>query len=86
MTTFVLAGGCFWCLDAVYRTLEKTAADRYPDLRALIEALGETGYMLGVSLAAAVVLGLRTEGVLVEDVETTAKTFPGFAQAWSGLF
>lgn len=22
MTTFVLAGGCFWCLDAVYRTLE----------------------------------------------------------------
>jgi len=22
MTTFTLAGGCFWCLDAVYRTLE----------------------------------------------------------------
>lgn len=22
MQTFVLAGGCFWCLDAVYRTLE----------------------------------------------------------------
>jgi peptide-methionine (S)-S-oxide reductase len=22
MNTFVLAGGCFWCLDAVYRTLE----------------------------------------------------------------
>ncbi|GAA2232510.1 peptide-methionine (S)-S-oxide reductase MsrA [Herbiconiux moechotypicola] len=22
METFVLAGGCFWCLDAVYRTLE----------------------------------------------------------------
>ncbi|WP_368496737.1 peptide-methionine (S)-S-oxide reductase MsrA [Herbiconiux sp. A18JL235] len=22
MHTFVLAGGCFWCLDAVYRTLE----------------------------------------------------------------
>jgi peptide-methionine (S)-S-oxide reductase len=22
MTTFVLAGGCFWCLDAVYRTLD----------------------------------------------------------------
>ncbi|MCU1420913.1 MAG: msrA, partial [Microbacteriaceae bacterium] len=22
MQKFVLAGGCFWCLDAVYRTLE----------------------------------------------------------------
>ncbi|GLK17518.1 peptide-methionine (S)-S-oxide reductase MsrA [Herbiconiux flava] len=22
METFVVAGGCFWCLDAVYRTLE----------------------------------------------------------------
>jgi len=22
MRTFILAGGCFWCLDAVYRTLE----------------------------------------------------------------
>ena len=22
METFVLAGGCFWCLDAVYRTLQ----------------------------------------------------------------
>jgi methionine-S-sulfoxide reductase len=22
METFVLAGGCFWCLDAVYRTLK----------------------------------------------------------------
>jgi peptide-methionine (S)-S-oxide reductase len=26
MTTFVLAGGCFWCLDAVYRTLEGVSA------------------------------------------------------------
>ena len=25
MRTFVLAGGCFWCLDAVYRTLNGVA-------------------------------------------------------------
>ena len=35
---------------------------------------------------AAVVLGSAVPGVLVEDVATTAKTFPGFAAAWSGLF
>jgi 3-phosphoshikimate 1-carboxyvinyltransferase len=35
---------------------------------------------------AGVVLGLRVKGVLVEDVATTAKTFPGFAEAWSDLF
>ncbi|KQT93881.1 3-phosphoshikimate 1-carboxyvinyltransferase [Marmoricola sp. Leaf446] len=35
---------------------------------------------------AAVVVGSRVEGVLVENVETTSKTFPGFADAWSGLF
>jgi 3-phosphoshikimate 1-carboxyvinyltransferase len=34
---------------------------------------------------AAVVVGSAIEGVLVEDVATTAKTFPGFAQAWAGL-
>jgi 3-phosphoshikimate 1-carboxyvinyltransferase len=34
---------------------------------------------------AAVVVGSAVEGVLVEDVATTAKTFPGFAQAWAGL-
>jgi 3-phosphoshikimate 1-carboxyvinyltransferase len=34
---------------------------------------------------AAVILGLAVRGVLVEDVATTAKTFPGFADAWSGL-
>jgi 3-phosphoshikimate 1-carboxyvinyltransferase len=32
---------------------------------------------------AAAVLGLVVPGVLVEDVETTAKTFPGFAAAWA---
>jgi len=26
MQTFVLAGGCFWCLDAVYRTLQGVSA------------------------------------------------------------
>ncbi len=35
---------------------------------------------------AGVVLGAGVEGVLVEDVATTAKTFPGFADVWSGLF
>jgi len=35
---------------------------------------------------AAVVVGARVRGVEVEDVATTAKTFPGFADAWSALF
>ncbi|WP_030482740.1 3-phosphoshikimate 1-carboxyvinyltransferase [Nocardioides aequoreus] len=35
---------------------------------------------------AAVVVGSRVEGVLVENVATTAKTFPGFAEVWAGLF
>ena len=35
---------------------------------------------------AAVVLGLKVKGVKVENVETTAKTFPGFADAWARLF
>jgi 3-phosphoshikimate 1-carboxyvinyltransferase len=34
---------------------------------------------------AAAVLGLVVPGVLVEDVETTAKTFPGFAGEWSAF-
>ena len=32
---------------------------------------------------AAAVVGAAVEGVLVEDVATTSKTFPGFADAWS---
>ncbi|MGA8992711.1 MAG: 3-phosphoshikimate 1-carboxyvinyltransferase [Nocardioidaceae bacterium] len=32
---------------------------------------------------AAVIVGLAVPGVLVEDVDTTAKTFPGFAPFWS---
>ncbi|MFP5252500.1 MAG: 3-phosphoshikimate 1-carboxyvinyltransferase [Actinomycetes bacterium] len=35
---------------------------------------------------AAVVLGAAVDGVLVEDVATTSKTFPGFAEAWSRMF
>jgi len=35
---------------------------------------------------AAVIVGSAVEGVLVENVATTAKTFPGFAEVWSGLF
>ena len=31
---------------------------------------------------AAAVLGLRVEGVLVENVGTTAKTLPGFTSLW----
>jgi 3-phosphoshikimate 1-carboxyvinyltransferase len=34
---------------------------------------------------AAVILGLAVPGVLVEDIATTAKTFPDFAAAWSAL-
>ncbi len=35
---------------------------------------------------AAVVVGAVVPGVEVEDVATTAKTFPGFADVWSGLW
>jgi 3-phosphoshikimate 1-carboxyvinyltransferase len=35
---------------------------------------------------AAVVVGSAVEDVLVEDVATTSKTFPGFAEVWAGLF
>jgi 3-phosphoshikimate 1-carboxyvinyltransferase len=35
---------------------------------------------------AGVILGLAVPGVQVEDIATTAKTFPDFAAAWSSLF
>ncbi|MFY0406346.1 3-phosphoshikimate 1-carboxyvinyltransferase [Solicola sp. PLA-1-18] len=35
---------------------------------------------------AAAVLGLAVPGVVVRDVETTAKTFPGFADYWATVF
>lgn len=34
---------------------------------------------------AGVIIGLAVDGVLVENIGTTAKTFPGFADAWSRL-
>jgi 3-phosphoshikimate 1-carboxyvinyltransferase len=34
---------------------------------------------------AAVVLGSAVDDVLVENVATTAKTFPGFDEVWAGL-
>ena len=34
---------------------------------------------------AGVIIGAAVDGVLVEDVATTAKTFPDFADFWSGL-
>ena len=34
---------------------------------------------------AAVIIGSAVAGVVVEDVATTAKTFPGFAEVWAGL-
>lgn len=38
--------------DAVYRALEKTAADRFPDMNALVEALHETEAMLTLERSA----------------------------------
>ncbi len=35
---------------------------------------------------AAVVLGSAVDGVLVENIGTTAKTYPGFETAWAALF
>jgi 3-phosphoshikimate 1-carboxyvinyltransferase len=34
---------------------------------------------------AAVIVGAAVDGVLVENIATTSKTFPGFADFWSGL-
>jgi len=35
---------------------------------------------------AGVIVAAAVEGVLVEDIDTTGKTFPDFASFWSGLF
>ncbi|MBV8964913.1 MAG: 3-phosphoshikimate 1-carboxyvinyltransferase, partial [Mycobacteriaceae bacterium] len=34
---------------------------------------------------AGAIIGLRVPGVVVDDVETTAKTLPGFAQLWADM-
>ena len=34
---------------------------------------------------AGAIIGLRVEGVEVDDIETTAKTLPGFAQMWEKM-
>ena len=34
---------------------------------------------------AGVIVGATVDGVLVEDVATTSKTFPDFPQVWAGL-
>ncbi|MEQ1736596.1 MAG: peptide-methionine (S)-S-oxide reductase MsrA, partial [Rhodoglobus sp.] len=57
MHTFVLAGGCFWCLDAVYRTLRGVkdvvsgytgGATAYPDYDSVCS--GRTGHAEAVEV------------------------------------
>src|SRR6187402_3552533 len=57
MRTFVLAGGCFWCLDAVYRTLRGVSdvvsgytggATRNPDYESM--CTGMTGHTEAVKV------------------------------------
>lgn len=57
MTTYVIAGGCFWCLDAVYRRIKgvasvvsgyaggRTTSPRYEDV-----LTGETGHAESVQI------------------------------------
>ena len=57
MDTFVIAGGCFWCLDAVYRTLKGVTAvvsgytggtTAYPDYDSVCS--GMTGHAEAVAV------------------------------------
>jgi len=57
MTTYVLAGGCFWCLDAIYRRLKgvETVFSGYvggniPDPSYYQVAGGETGHAEAVQI------------------------------------
>mgnify|MGYP006187108319 CR=1 FL=1 len=49
-------------------------------------AEGPFAFTLIVAVVAGVIIGLAVDGVLVDDIATTAKTFPGFPDAWSRLF
>lgn len=57
MTTYVLAGGCFWCLDAIYRRLKGVetvysgyAGGNMPDPTYPEVASGETGHAEAVQI------------------------------------
>lgn len=57
METYVLAGGCFWCLDAVYRTLNGVSdvvsgytAGTVPDPSYEAVCTGETGHAEAVAV------------------------------------
>lgn len=57
MTTYVLAGGCFWCLDAIYRRLkgvEKVysgyTGGEKPDPTYYEVATGDTGHAEAVQI------------------------------------
>ncbi len=57
MHTFVLAGGCFWCLDAVYRTLKGVSevvsgytGGRVPDPSYEAVCTGTTGHAEAVAV------------------------------------
>ena len=57
MTTYVLAGGCFWCLDAVYRRIKGVdrvfsgyTGGKNPDPSYSEVATGETGHAEAVQV------------------------------------
>jgi peptide-methionine (S)-S-oxide reductase len=57
MHTFVLAGGCFWCLDAVYRTLKGVTdvvsgytGGQVPDPSYELVCTGRTGHAEAVAV------------------------------------
>ena len=57
MHTFVLAGGCFWCLDAVYRTLKGVTevvsgytGGKVPDPSYELVCTGSTGHAEAVAV------------------------------------